>query len=338
MKTSLDLFNDILFLNLRPWLMSKNPDLKFKQLIKDVKREYYVQQPKYEIAFVKPLSSIRKYYCAIIEAESIRFLNDFHSEIETTYSDSEKSYLVHHVLNKKFSQFLKDIAKLISEKKYSSDQFDLGSNNFSKDRCIADESYILHFLKCSFIRLFLEIQDSYSEFLNEEIVTQEEIYFKYFNEQLPDPSFIKPSKKIGTPIIKKKLKKEYSFEPVRKDIQPIGNSLIDYDMILNKDAFAQVECNLYDFGIIDIESCFIKNRKQSNNILLAAVYRILIDKNYFRRNILGEKKRCTDIDFRKYLDARYGVDTSQQFRKITKEQINDAKVKLPWLDKIYPIR
>jgi len=338
MKNSLDLFNDILFLNFRPWLMSKEPDFKFKQLLKDVKKEYYVNQPKYEIAFVKPLSSIRKYYCAIIEAESIRFLNDFHSEIKSALSDSEISYLIHHALNKKLSQLFKDIAKLIVERKYSTDQFDLGSNNFSKDKCIADESYILHLVKCHVVRLFVEIQDSYSEFLNEEIMSQEEVYYKYFNEQLPNPSLVMPSKKIETPIVKKKIKEKSSFEPIRRDIQPIGYSLIDYDMILDKDAFAKVECNLYDFGIIDIESCFIKNRKQSNNILLAAVYKILIENNYFRKNIIGKSKICTDIDLRKYLDARYSVDTSQQFRKIKKEQIDDAKVKLPWLDKIYSIR
>jgi hypothetical protein len=322
MKHSLDLFNDILFLNLRPWLMSKNPDLKFKQLIKDVKREYYVQQPKYEIAFVKPLSSIRKYYCAIIEAESIRFLNDFHSEIETTYSDSEISYLVHHVLNKKFSQFLKDIAKLISEKKYSSDQFDLGSNNFSKDRCIADESYILHFLKCSFIRLFLEIQDSYFEFLNEEIVTQEEIYYKYFNENHPSlPTIIAAENFPNTsPIVKSNTKEvKPPFNPIKDDLRQDNKKVLLFDKIIkNPSRFSHIEVLMFEKELID-ENYNFKD-KYGLKKYLAALYHQLIRKGYFNKRHFPENKAVEPLMIRQFLDYRYNTHIDKQFRNWDNDQ------------------
>jgi hypothetical protein len=124
------------------------------------------------------------------------------------------------------------------------------------------------------------------------------------------------------------------FRPVKGDIRDNLLSKADYGIVKNPDRFAAVEERLVEYDIIDDSYHFIKNKKQSNHTLLAAVYRELIDKNYFRRNIIGTAKKYTDTDIRKYLDERYGTDTSQQFRKLTNEQREQAKRKLPWVEKI----
>ena len=338
MKHSLELFNDILFLNLRPWLMSKKPDLKFKQLLKDVKKEYYVNQPKYEIAFVKPLSSIRKYYCAIIEAESIRFLNDFHSEIKSALSDSEISYLIHYALNKKLSQLIKDIAKLIVERKYSTDQFDLGSNNFSKDKFIADESYILHLVKCHVVRLFFEIQDSYSEFWNEEMMTQEEIYYKYFNENLPSiPSIITAENFPNTnPIVKSNSKEIQSpFNPIRDDVRPDNKRVLSFDKIIkNSSRFSHIEELMFEKELIDKDYNF--KDKYGLKKYLAALYHQLIRKGYFNKRYFPENKPIESLMIRKFLDYRYNTDIDKQFRNWDNDQsgLLEFIEKDYWLDDI----
>lgn len=338
MKNSLDLFNDILFLKFRPWLMSRKADLKFKQLLKDVKREYYVHQPKYEIAFVKPLSSIRKYYCAIIEAESIRFLNDFHSETKAALNDQEISYLIHHVLNKKLSQLLKDIAKLIIERKYSHDQFELGSNNFSKDKCIADESYILHFLKSSFIRLFLEIQDSYLELLNDEVMTQEEIYYKYFNENLPSlPTIIAAENFPNTSPIAKSNSKEIQppFNPIRDDVRQDNKKVLLFENIIkNPSRFSHIEELMFEKELID-ENYNFKD-KYGLKKYLAALYHQLIRKGYFNKRYFPENKAIELYMIRKFLDYRYNTDIDRQFRNWDNDQsgLLEFIEKDFWLDDI----
>ncbi|RZT96014.1 hypothetical protein EV201_0643 [Ancylomarina subtilis] len=338
MNNKLELYHSILFLNKRPYRTRSISQNKYRELLKGIEKVNFNYQPAYELRFLKPHTDKSKYYRDLIKNEAIKYFNHVNELVSNANDGDVKAMWVHTTLSNILVDKLNQIAGEIERLNYPISNIDPKQAHKLKDTTLCEETYIYQYLKLHLIVLYLNLQVQFEEYLKVEKLDEEDIYLKYFQESVPEPSFIKPSKKIETPIVKKKPKEEFSFEPIRRDIQPIGYSLIDYDMILNKDAFAQVECNLYDFGIIDIESCFIKNRKQSNNTLLAAIYKVLIENNYFRRNILGEKKRCTDIDFRKYLDARYRVDTTQQFRRITEEQINDAKVKLPWLDKIYPIR
>lgn len=188
------------------------------------------------------------------------------------------------------------------------------------------------------VQLYLDLQDSFEAYLTTHKLDEEEVYLTHFKEMAPDPSFIKESARIELPLKKEaKSKQETAFRPIYDDLKPVINSQADYASILNPQQFADCEKKLYEYGIIDIEYSFLKNKKQSNHSLLAAVYKVWIANNYFRRNIIGTSKKLSDLDIRKYLDERYTVDTSQQFRRITEEQIEKAKNKLPWLDKIRPI-
>jgi len=121
------------------------------------------------------------------------------------------------------------------------------------------------------------------------------------------------------------------------DIDSRVKTKTDYSYVKNPRLFAEVETRLFEYSIIDTQYYFIKSKKQSNHTLLAAVYHMLIDKNYFRRNILGSKDKIRDKDIRQYLDSRYATDTSQQFRKMNPELLEKASRKLPWLINIVKI-
>lgn len=337
MKNALGLFNDILFLNHRPWKFGKQSDTKFKQLISEVKKEYYSIQPNYKIDFIKPLSNIRKYYNVLIEYEAIRYLNGLHLDISEALNKNEKSYIVNFALTKTLSQKIKETAQVIQGKNYSPEQFDLSNQNKLTNRSQSDESYILHLLKHQLMRLIMEVQDSYTDLLKDEPLTQEEIYYKYFYETAPEKPYIIDCENIVIPIKQRKVKEEMLFKPILRDLKPIMKSKADYKIILKPTLFGDIESRLYEYGIIDLEYYFIKNKKQSNNTLLAAVYQTLIQNNYFRRNIIGTHKKYTDLAICQYLDERYSTDTSQQFRRLTKAQIKAAKIKLLWLDNIKPI-
>jgi len=190
MKNTLDLYNDILFVGLRPWKYGKQSDQKFKQLLFEIKKEYYIAQPNYEVDFIKPLTNIRKYYHSIIENEAIRFLNILHEETSKALTKNEKYYLIYSALTNIISQKIKNTALIIQTRNYSPEQFDINARITLTDMNIADESYILHFLKHQIIRLIMEVQDSFSEYMKEETLTLDEIYSKYFNEPSPKRPFI----------------------------------------------------------------------------------------------------------------------------------------------------
>jgi len=243
---NLELFHDILFLNHRPWKFGQQSDIKFKQLLLEVKKEHYTHQPNYEIDFIKPLSSIRKYYHAIIEYEAITYLNDLHSEISAALNYNEKSYLVHVALTKLVSQKLKETHQVIQERNYTPEQFDLKLQTKKVDTNTADESYILHLLKHHLVRLIMEIQDSYQEHLKEDALTTDEIFYTYFNEAAPERPYIVECEEIAVPIKKQVIKTEPEFKPIYQNIKPILKSKADYEIIFKPQIFGDIESKLYE--------------------------------------------------------------------------------------------
>jgi hypothetical protein len=340
MNNSLELFNDILFLNLRPWIFGKQSDIKFKQLLFEVKKEYYTHQPNYEVGFIKPLSNIRKFYHAIIQYEAIAYLNDLHSEINAALNDNEKSYLVHVALTKLISQKLKEAAQVIQERNYTTEQFDLKLQNKKVETNIADESYVLHLLKHHLVRLVMEIQDTYQEYLKEDVLMLDEIYYTYFNEATPDIAYIIEAEDYPeTNQIPQAQKKESkpAFNPIRDDIWEIGKNTYSYSqLIANPSRFAQFEIELHDKELIDGNYHFIY--KHGMKKYLAACYHQLVRKGYFCERIFPGNIEVKNRDITKFLDHRYKTNVDKQFRNWDNNQEELLKFieKDYWLDHISP--
>lgn len=336
MANKLELFNDILFLNHRPWKFGRQSEIKFKQLLFEVKKEYYTHQPNFEVDFIKPLSNIRKYYHTIIEYEAIRYLNDFHTEISEALSKNEKSYLIHFALNKLVSQKIKETAQVIQERGYTPEQFDLKLQSNSKD--IADESYIIHLLKHHLVRLIMEIQESYPEYLKDDELTPDEIYYKYFNEAEPGrPYIIEAEKYPDTNQIPQPQQKENkpAFHAYRDDIWEESKNILPYSQLIkNPSRFAQIEEELYEKGLIGNNYRF--SDKHGMKKYLAAFYHQLIRKGYFRNRIFPGNIEVKNRDITKFLDHRYKTDVDKQFRLWDNKQEELLKFieKDYWLDHI----
>ncbi len=317
MSLSLKLYNDILFLSLRPWNFGKQSDIKFKQLLLEVKKQYYTRQPIYEVKFVKPLSNIRKYYHAIIEYEAIQYLNYLHADITAALSDAEQHYLIHIALNKVISQKIKEVALVIQERAYTPEQFDLSQQPKFNDPSIANESYILHLLKYHLVRLIMEIQDSYQNYLREDALSPDEIYYKYFNETAPESAYIieaenYPNTAQAVPRAQQKNSKP-AFKSIRDDIWEDGKNIYTYNqLITNASRFAQIEEQLYENEIIDSNYQFID--KHGMKKFLSAYYHQLLRKGYFRKRILPGNIIVKNLDARKFLDHRYKTNVDKQFR------------------------
>ena len=158
MASELEKYNAIVFLHLRPWLNSDETDLKFRQRLAEVEKVYYTYRPNFELDFTKPLSNFRKYYKAIIDREAVIFLNDLHADVAASETVEEKKYHVHAALSRTLPRTFRDLVQIQTERNFSPGQFDLIHGNNPKNRSLADESFVIHYLKHELVRLYLEIQ------------------------------------------------------------------------------------------------------------------------------------------------------------------------------------
>lgn len=333
MESSLDTYQSILFLDLRPWQKANDSDLKYKQLILDTPKEYYTNQPFYEVDFIKPLSNIRKYYCNIIENEAIHFLNNLHAEVAASVNVNEKTYHVHFALTRMISQKLKETNQVIVSRNYSPEQFDLNQKTNPSSLAIANESYILHFLKHTLVRLVMDIQDSFKENLKEAALSEAEIYFKFFNESAPAKSYIIKAENYPNtkPVILSTSKTSKApFNALKQDVRDKKKGIFTYEsMIKNASRFAQIEEELYNNGIINENYQFADQHGQKQ--YLAAFYHQLIRKGYFNKRIFPENIENTALYIRKFLDNRYNTNVDKQFRNWD----NDQSALLTFIEKDY---
>jgi len=342
MANELEKYNAILFLELRPWLNSDEPDLKFRQRFAEVEKEYYTYRPNYELDFIKPLSYFRKYYKAIIDREAVIFLNDLHTNVTASETVEEKKYHVHTALARTLSRTFRDVVQILTERNYSPDHFDLNLGSNPKNRSLSDESFVVHYLKHELVRLHLEIQESYTDYLKEERLSEEEVYFKYYNESAPQPSLIIPAENypdIPSPVTLKteEQEKEYgtTFKSLRSDLRPEEKGIYSYDQLIkNPSRFAQFEEDLYSHELIDQNYQF--QNKHGQKQYLAACYHQLIRKGYFRDRIFPGNIQVKPLFIRKFLDHRYNTNVDKQFRNWDGQQDKLWKYveKIYWLDQI----
>jgi len=318
MSNTLEVYNRILFLDLRPWLMTNVSELKFKQDLGELSKVHYQVQPNFELAFPKPLTNKRKYFQAQIDHEATGYLNDLHTAVSEAVNENEKKYHIHWALTRTLPQKLKELIQVISERGYSKDQFNHQpvSNNTNQQQ--ADESFIIHYLKHQLVRLFMEVQESYPESLKEDPLNVEEIYMTYFNHTEPNPSYINEAVKIQ---VAKSIKDQETvqsakpFKAIKEDIRAEAKGILPYSTIVKTATrFANFEEKLHENGYIDENYCFTD--KHGLKTELATIYHHLINKSYFNQRQFPGNKEIKDVVIRKFLDHRYQTDLDKQFRTL----------------------
>jgi hypothetical protein len=296
--------------------MTHHSDQKYQQMLQTVNKETYLQQPLYGIDFIKPLTSKTKYYHAIIEQKLIKYLNSVHSSMANAITENEKKFQVHRALNQELKSKLIGVKSLILKKDYFFDQVDPKSSNTSKDSTFRDEAYIIQLVKYKLIWLYLEIQDTYLSYLKDDPITEEEIHYLYFSEEVPTKSFIIDAPDMHLPkrsnsIIKQPLPKK--LKVIKDDIREPVKGILKYsEIIAVPDKFANLEIQLFDEGLLNLKYDFIKNR--GNVQKMSAVYQVLIKKNYFNKLYHPGKKSITDLHIREFLNYRYTATINKQFR------------------------
>ncbi len=337
MENTLRTYHSILFLELRPYQHRDKAQAYFKKLFAEQEPVRYHHQPLWDVHFLPPYTDKLKYYHRLIVNEATSFYNELGYLIKQASDDEEKEYHLFVAMQKLVSEKLKQTAAEINRLDYRLPYILPGSDYRLKNPVHAEESFIFQLMKVYLTALYLNIQDGFGQHSHTNKYDITDIYFIWFGEQKSEPSFLKKAETIVTPVVPAAVKDKRAFNAVKDDITSGVRTKLDYSFIRNPERFADIETRLYEYEIIDVDYHFIRSKKQSNHTLLAAVYRELIDKNYFRRNILKSKEKIKDIHIREYLDARYFVNTSQQFRKLKETDRNQARLKLPWLEKVVKI-
>ena len=200
MSQKLNLINDILYRDNRPWKMEQYSEPKFKQLLNDIKPVQPKQPPLYHIEFEKPITFKRKYFIKLIDKDAAAFLNEIHTAVKRSQSVNHKKFQVYPALNKTLKDLLLATNQIITERDLQEDKFKPEKGKIPKGNT-ADEAFIFHYLKHQLIRLYLEISESYPDYRKTENLEIEDLYATFFSEIPPDPVVIIPALESETETV-----------------------------------------------------------------------------------------------------------------------------------------
>lgn len=312
----LSIFHEILFLGFRPWYNRALPDAKFKELVREVSSEVYNHQPKYKVTFSNPLNAKRKYYSLIVGNAAIQFLNYLKKEVDDALNDKERVYLVMRQGINPLSQKLRELNNIIEERQLQWSEIKGTAHLSKEDAAKADEAFIMQLVKYNLLFLYLEIQDTFTQFLNDDALTKEELHQKFFTEAELQPKLIADATPINLPTPASQIKAnpdEIIFERKAFDFRDSLKGVLSYDNVVkNKQRFAAFEEELFLHNIIDKDYNFIDDH--GNKQLLAAAIITITQKKYFAERNFVKLKPMQPVEIRKFIDHRYNASIDKQFR------------------------
>jgi hypothetical protein len=328
--------NDILNINLRPWLDINKSDKKFINITKDFSPIDYDFQNLYQIDFFPSFNDKTKYYYKLINYEAIGYCNEIYNLINKNDDLKYQKFLLNDTLNKKLKTKLSEIAKLINERKYNNiDSIDPYKTSPLIDEDLKTETYIIQLLKITLVKIYLEIQNLFPFINKDDILFENDFYSTFFSEPIPNKSFLKKVPKIiiipSNEIIPKNAELP-KFEHLKGDSREIPKGVPKYcNIIKNSDRFLLFEEELYLNKYINIEHTFINKHGSKNEF--AIIYHAIINKGYFKKFNDENKKLFNDRDIVKFLDNRYITNMDKQFRtyKNNPIAISEFMEIHPWL-------
>jgi hypothetical protein len=366
MKIKAVIFNEILYGPLSPWLSSNANETKFKELLNNqlrANKDNHFQYFKYLIDNFKYYSinlNITHISENIHSANIAKFAelqNNFSLfTIPVFYSKTSEFY--YYLINNEYNRIRNAITynvknstdeidsvfhvvNLLDNLEYLFEQF----NEKKYDDKIS--LYVLNAMKLTLFRLYEEIKIVFPSYIGSEALTENEIInfiapdFEA-NKNNPDTidytisqylSAKKPEDQKDIVTEKKELKPDKPIFILNKsDFRSGFKGKLSFDDIRNIQLFSEMEKNLYDHDFIDLNYNFTNKHNKKKEF--AAIIKILISKKYFRESNFKHHHKFKDFEYRQYLDHRYNVDTSQQFRKCNPEEIDSITKANFWIDNL----
>lgn len=185
MTGEIDILNDILHQDLRPWLEHNQNDEVFASKFRGL-REYTSEHSlQFKIDIARPFDNKTKYYSRLI-------LNAVKSEFDRIYrtidEDRNENLILYHlnnILNKRLKTHLRDIGNLIKQKDYELAYIDTKNTSYQIDPQHKADTYIIQYLKLALMQLYLEVQEAFKDWVYDEFIV-EDFYTQLLNEPIPE--------------------------------------------------------------------------------------------------------------------------------------------------------
>jgi hypothetical protein len=245
----------ILFGDLSPWLDENKPDERFAPKLDEIHQVEPEFPAAYEVGFFRHFNYKTRYYQKFIRNESIAYCNNIFRITNEEDKIQWSKYWRNSTLDKKIPDKLHDIGKLIKSRQYELIYINPRKMSFDIDADHKSETYIIQLLKVYLIRIYLEIQNFFSDLKPDDLLIEDDLYTRFIFEPVPDVSFIKkiqPAIKIEpeTPVefstnIETADQILYSFKYKQFDISP--DKLADFCDSLKKYQFISKETTLPNF-------------------------------------------------------------------------------------------
>ena len=262
----------------------------------------YKTPPLFTISFAeKDFGAKRKYYKKLIDIETCNKFNELIDSFPENAIEHEHIFNYQKIFNQ-YKQHLQNVDNYI--KKY----------NFHRENIQEENTFVIQYLKTNMIWLFLELQERFAEYGEEDRFTVEEIYKYYFNEIIKEIEII-PNTKTETIILPKK--EIPIFIPISNDLthRPLKTNIMSYDIIVKESkSLSRAEQMMFEAGIIDKDYNFISNVSRSNKSILGIIYFLFIQKGYFNPIKTEPFKKIKSTDIIKFLNNRYNTDARKQFK------------------------
>ncbi len=363
------IFDNILFGELAPWIPENNAETKFRDILNNQVRTNKDIPEKF---FKALITSLRNYSIVLklehlpnteIIANLAKFAElqtDFNSLAIPTFYNKASEFYMYLIINERVrilaaitnntkkcatpidSEF--QVVSLLNNLEYTINQ--VAQKSYTDKLSI----YVLNALKISLFRIYEEIKSSFPYYIGSESLAATEIISILdtdfsSNKLIPDSfayaisQFLSLKDKnqtnsktteTDTKNKKSEIPDKPAFIPKKNDFRSGYKGKLTYDDVIKPELFSKLEEYLYNYDFIDLDYNFkdIHTKKKE----FAAIYKLLIRKNYFREKNIKHLSKFRDAEYRQYLDIRYNVSTTQQFSKCTPSIVQSVSDKYYWLD------
>lgn len=191
MSNQLNHLDKILYNNLQPWLETNKSSHRFESLISKIKTVESDFNPLYEIDFYRPQNKKAEYYYKLIINETNQYCNKVIALINEDNNEMRQQHWYDDTMEKVLPKRLNDVIELIIENHYFIEFINPRNVNYEVTPEHKIDTFIIQLLKIAFIKIYLEIQEVFKHFSKELLLNEADIYDRFFNQNLPENSFLK---------------------------------------------------------------------------------------------------------------------------------------------------
>lgn len=186
--------DEILYQSLQPWLDTNKPNDKFAPHSDKINPVFTNFEALYEFDYYRPLNAKMEYYQRVIMNATAHYCNAVVALINEDGNALRQKYWYDDTLKVKLPARFTDVINVIKDRYYFIEYINPRNVKFDGDPDKKTETYIMQLLKIALVKSYLEIQNQFKQLNSDPLLTEADIYDRYFNQALPENSFLKRNK------------------------------------------------------------------------------------------------------------------------------------------------